>query len=158
MSDCIRWHLYIHDNGYGQANIPGTKGKHMNAHRFVWVQAHGEIPEGMVLDHLCHNPSECSGGVTCKHRRCVNPDHLALVTEKENSQKSVRVYEFREECINGHKVKKNLGITPKGKRYCITCNKEQKMERYLRLKDNPTFKAKRAKNARELRVKRKAGI
>ena len=144
--------------GYAQTKYGWPKAQSILIHRLSWMYYKGEIPEGMVLDHLCHNPSECSGGVTCKHRRCVNPDHLALVTEKENSQKSVRVYEFREECINGHKVKKNLGITPKGKRYCITCNKEQKMERYLRLKDNPTFKAKRAKNARELRVKRKAGI
>ena len=36
--------------------------------------AHGPIPEGMVIDHTCHN------------KACVNPDHLRLATIKQNAE------------------------------------------------------------------------
>jgi hypothetical protein len=34
----------------------------------------GPIPEGLYLDHICHNPP------------CVNPDHLRPVTQKQNME------------------------------------------------------------------------
>ena len=34
----------------------------------------GPIPEGLVIDHLCHNHA------------CVNPDHLRAVTHKQNGE------------------------------------------------------------------------
>lgn len=45
------------------------------AHRLIYTMLIGEIPEGMVLDHLCRN------------RRCVNPHHLEPVTVKENTHR-----------------------------------------------------------------------
>lgn len=56
-------------NGYGQFWWGGKK---QMAHRYSWEQVHGPISKGMQLDHLCRN------------RRCVNPDHLQLVTQHEN--------------------------------------------------------------------------
>lgn len=57
-------------------------------HRIMWEEVNGPIPEGMVLDHSCHNEAarrgECAGGPSCLHRRCVNPEHLRLVTHAEN--------------------------------------------------------------------------
>ena len=44
------------------------------AHRLSWVMKNGEIPEGMLVDHKCHNTL------------CVNPAHLRLVTPKQNSE------------------------------------------------------------------------
>lgn len=44
------------------------------AHRVSWSMSHGQIPEGMVVDHRCHNTL------------CVNPAHLHMVTNQENSE------------------------------------------------------------------------
>ena len=43
-------------------------------HRVSWSMSHGQIPEGMVADHKCHNPL------------CVNPEHLHVVTHQENDE------------------------------------------------------------------------
>ena len=44
------------------------------AHRVSWSIFHGQIPEGMVVDHRCYNPL------------CVNPAHLQVVTHQENDE------------------------------------------------------------------------
>lgn len=62
------------------------------AHAYAWVQRNGPIPAGMTVDHVCHNVAaergECAGGVTCPHRRCVNPAHLVARTIGENTMRS----------------------------------------------------------------------
>jgi len=44
-------------------------------HRYVWEEAHGEIPEGHEVDHLC------------KNRACCNIDHLQLLLSSEHRTK-----------------------------------------------------------------------
>lgn len=44
------------------------------AHRIAYQFAVGSIPEGMQIDHTCHN------------RACVNPEHLRLATNKQNQE------------------------------------------------------------------------
>lgn len=47
------------------------------------------MPKGYELDHLCHTKDKiCKGGKTCLHRKCVNPEHLQLVTQAENIRNS----------------------------------------------------------------------
>lgn len=54
-------------------------------HRFMYERFVGPIPDGYVVDHLCHNADQsCAGGSTCAHRRCANPDHLGAVTQRGN--------------------------------------------------------------------------
>lgn len=52
------------------------EGKVHNAHRSVYLQLRGVIPEGLQLDHLCRN------------KLCVNPDHMEMVSAAENMRRS----------------------------------------------------------------------
>jgi len=74
--DCWEWTASVNNHGrYGQFKV-FRDGKHMTyiAHRMSYVMEHGLIPDGMELDHVCHN------------RRCVNPGHLRTVTHKQNQE------------------------------------------------------------------------
>lgn len=58
-------------NGYGYIRVDGV-GK--RAHRISYEMHVGVIPDGFLVDHLCHN------------RACVNPSHLRLATDKQNAE------------------------------------------------------------------------
>ena len=67
---CWRWIKGITSVGYGHFSI---KSIYYQAHRLLYILRFGrDIPEGMFPDHLC------------RHRWCVNPDHLEPVTHQEN--------------------------------------------------------------------------
>lgn len=60
-------------------------------HRASWVHTNGPIPDGMVVDHMCRN------------RRCVNPEHLRLLTLARNTQLRLG-RDFPEgQCAFGHR-------------------------------------------------------
>ncbi|HEU4590841.1 MAG TPA: HNH endonuclease signature motif containing protein [Steroidobacteraceae bacterium] len=73
---CWHWTGRIEKTGYGD-----FRGKAV--HRLTYA-AILPIPEGFVIDHLCHNPKKCNLGKKCPHRRCCNPEHLEAVTNEEN--------------------------------------------------------------------------
>jgi len=85
MSACFPWDGSINDAGYGTVYVDG---KNRKAHRVVYEQEFGPLPDDVKLDHLCHTEAEregtCDGGPTCLHRRCVNTAHLEPVTNAEN--------------------------------------------------------------------------
>lgn len=67
-SGCFVWNACKGANGYGQFGLGGKCGPRATAHRWAYERYVETIPDGLVLDHLCRNPS------------CVNPDHLEPVT------------------------------------------------------------------------------
>jgi hypothetical protein len=108
--------------GYAQTKFGWPIAKSTLIHRLSWMYYKGDIAEDMVLDHLCHDPAVCEGGNTCEHRRCVNPNHLQLVSASDNSKKTVRILEFKTHCVNGHSLKNNVYVYSNGKRKgCATC-------------------------------------
>jgi hypothetical protein len=68
---CWNWAGSTTHNGYGDFQ---NGGKTLRSHRVSYEWANGPIPDGMQIDHICHN------------RRCVNPEHLRTVTPKQNSE------------------------------------------------------------------------
>lgn len=62
------------------------------AHRVAWETAHGPIPDGATVDHLCHV------------RRCVNVEHMRLLSNFENSRRTLTVGDWpvSGRCRNGH--------------------------------------------------------
>lgn len=57
-------------NGYG---IICSHKNNKYAHRISYEIHYGEIPEGLVIDHICRN------------RTCVNPKHIRAVTQRINA-------------------------------------------------------------------------
>jgi hypothetical protein len=81
--ECWPWLGYVHPKtGYGQFGArAGTRLPHRVAYEYV----NGLIPDGLVLDHLCHTLDvDCASTNECPHRRCCNPEHLEPVTRREN--------------------------------------------------------------------------
>lgn len=101
LSPCWVWNGATSD-GYGTIN--GSTHGECRAHVLFYVRAYGPVPDGLELDHLCHDSSECSGGASCIHRRCVNPDHLEPVTHAENMRRSTKRRPKRTSCSNGHDI------------------------------------------------------
>ena len=86
----------------------------------------GPIPDGLEIDHTCHNESQCLGGWNCFHRRCVNPTHLKIVTHIENVHNGkFKGCVAKSHCSKGHPYEgSNLYIGPDGFQRCLTCRRE----------------------------------
>jgi HNH endonuclease len=86
--------------GYGQVTVGSTTdGSRKNAqpHRVVYEALVGPVPDGLDLDHLCHNADPtCEGGPSCPHRACVEVTHLSPRSRSENLRASGRVGGLRE--------------------------------------------------------------
>lgn len=63
--------------GYGHVWLSSDRPS-VKAHRLAWELAHGPIPAGMVVCHLCDTPA------------CCRPSHLVLGTSRENAHDAMR--------------------------------------------------------------------
>jgi hypothetical protein len=66
---CWLWSSAKNRRGYGRARLCDNN---QQAHNIVYKLLVGPIPQGLILDHLCTNPS------------CVNPSHLQPINQCEN--------------------------------------------------------------------------
>lgn len=73
---CWNWAAAKVHNGYGVFTLPDQQ---QVAHKVAYRLCVGEVPEGYELDHACHNKS------------CVNPDHLRVVTRKQNIENRTKL-------------------------------------------------------------------
>lgn len=91
---CLICTSHCKDNfGYTRARI---NGKHIRLHRFLYEEAYGKIPFGLVVRHKCDNPA------------CCNIEHLELGTQLDNINDMItrgRVYK-------GEKIQ-NRGVNNK---------------------------------------------
>lgn len=83
-------------------------------HRWVWEFTNSPIPEGLTVDHLC------------RVKRCVNPSHMEIVTQRVNGERSdsaAALNSRKTECVNGHPFDAANTYTPPGgaRRVCRAC-------------------------------------
>lgn len=119
---CWEWRGYA--SPYGSFLV---RRKNLKAHRAAWSIAHTEeVPTGLVIDHICRNT------------RCVRPDHLRAVTQRENllSGRTITAEQLsRDTCRNGHRLEgENLFTKSDESRGCRSCernwNKDARKKHY----------------------------
>ena len=117
---CWAWVGSKSEFGYGSFYaIRASDGKKIrtSAHKFSYYIATGDIRWGRFwqIDHLCNNPN------------CVNPEHLELVTARENSLRSNSMSGRRARqthCKHGHEfTEENTMRFPSSpnSRHCARC-------------------------------------
>lgn len=121
---CLEWQG--HTSGqYGRIRVDGVR---VQAHRYAYELLTGrQIPDGLVIDHLCRN------------KLCCNPAHLEPVTQRENTMRgespSAR-QAVQTECINGHPLSgENLRSRANGKRECRSCALDAQRARRVAKRD-----------------------
>lgn len=121
---CWTWNGPIDPWGYGRfaIRVEKRKNRFTEAHRAGWEFAMQQAsPKGFDLHHKCENT------------RCVRPDHLELMTHRENIFKSnspVALNHRKTECKYGHAFDKENTIWRDGEygfpiRSCRICERRR---------------------------------
>ena len=122
-SGCWVWQRHTDKQGYARGGFHSLGYELPQlAHRVLYEQRFGRIPEGVILDHRCHTDDlSCPGGPGCPHRLCVNPEHLEPVTHLENANRGRNtrlpdaemrtVYEMRLSRKSWRKIAAEFGMT-----------------------------------------------
>ena len=91
LDGCWLWQGTVGIGGYGRfkASLPGVSSEY-RPHRLSYILFIGDIPTGLVIDHLC------------EEKLCVNPFHLEAVSNAENVRRYFANKAWRES-IGGEK-------------------------------------------------------
>ncbi len=122
---CWRWTGFLSAQGYAQLTVAKRV---LRLHRVAYELWIGAIPDGMEIDH------------TCRIRDCFNPDHLEVVTHRENIRRSswkpylVSIpprFELTH-CAHGHEYSpENTRVAQSKKgpfKVCRTCHRAKERE------------------------------
>ncbi len=115
---CWEWKAALTTSGYSEFSSKRTR---LLGHRVAYEQVNGLVPRGLTLDHLCRN------------RRCVNPDHLEPVTNRENILRGEGISvanAAKTHCPQGHEYTPANTILRKNKRECRTCANASASRKY----------------------------
>ena len=109
---CWLWAARIGRGGYAQISMPtgGPRTATSLAHRVSFEAFNGEIPAGLVLDHLC------------RVRHCINPEHLEAVTSSLNTRRGLNGQVSH--CPQGHNYDEENTMIYRGWRVCRECQRE----------------------------------
>ncbi|KKL52944.1 hypothetical protein LCGC14_2280410 [marine sediment metagenome] len=112
VEDHLLWCGTLDREGYGKLSVEGEMAR---ANRVAWGEAYGPIPDGLHVLHLCDTPP------------CIEPEHLYLGTDSDNTQDRDTAGHHHEanrtHCPQGHPYNEaNTYIAPgTGYRNCRTC-------------------------------------
>jgi hypothetical protein len=109
---CWLWTGGLTRDGYGVFWV--NRKQRRPAHRWSYEHFVGPIPEGLQIDHLC------------RVRRCVNPDHLEPVTNRENILRGdtfAAANGRKTHCPKGHPYEGENLYEIRGERRCRACNR-----------------------------------
>ena len=131
---CWIWQGAASSAGYGVIQLPTGKrgGKSASTHRLAYELLKQPIPTDRELDHLCRNTL------------CLNPDHLEIVTRKENQRRGknglLRVPPTH--CRRGHlldatNIRINHRINRTPDKTCLRCEKLRDRHRTTRISRMP---------------------
>ena len=119
--DCWLWTGPLLHNGYGIFYIGSNGNGTYFAHRYIWETLVGLIPPSMTIDHLCFV------------KRCVNPDHLRVLSRGDNSRAGAHRKGTKSACPHGHPYNAaNTYIQPSsGKKRCRECHRLDNLARWF---------------------------
>lgn len=107
---CWLWNGRMTPDGYGRRS---WRGKEVSVHKIVYSLLVADVPQGLVIDHLCRT------------RSCVNPEHMEIVTNRENVLRGIgipAINKRKTHCKRGHELNEvNSRIDKRGGRYCELC-------------------------------------
>jgi len=115
--DCWLWTAAKTRDGYGIFLLNGKTNS--TVHRLTFEELRGEIPVGLVIDHLCRT------------RACVNPWHMEPVTNQKNTERGLVSATNSRRNANGNRCRAglhdwtegNILVEPSGKRRCRPCRR-----------------------------------
>lgn len=114
VTGCWVWVGYRSSADYGRT---WWQGRRQMVHRVLFAALVGPIPDGLQLDHRCHN------------RPCANPSHTEPVTPRENTLRGIgpsALNAKKTRCCHGHVLAgDNLHVRrDKRGRQCRACQRK----------------------------------